>query len=155
MSDKTERAASKVRTAERRMVNEERQKAEKNAAIIAQERVEVQANLIINCSHRSNIFCQAENIVRAQDLVEQRKAEQTGDVFAKTRQAAIAADKAADKAAEVLRKRTERKKARVHLLEPAARQAAIAADKAADEAAEVLRKRTDDEAVTQRKKDRV
>ena len=56
MSDKAERAATKVRTAERKIVNEERQKAEKNAAIIAQERVEVQANLIINCSHRSNIF---------------------------------------------------------------------------------------------------
>ena len=48
----------------------------------------------------------------------------------------------------------EKEQARVHLQELAARQAAIAADKAADEAAEVLRKRTDDEAVTQRIKDR-
>ncbi len=49
----------------------------------------------------------------------------------------------------------EKEQARVHLQELAARQAAIAADKAADEAAEVMRKRSDDEAVTQRKKDRV
>ena len=59
----------------------------------------------------------------------------------------------------------DKEQARVHLQElaarqaaiaadKAARQAAIAADKAAVEAAEVLRKRTDDEAVTQRKKDR-
>ena len=52
MKKKAERAATKVRAADRKMVNEERQKAEKNAAIIAQERFEVQANLIINCSHR-------------------------------------------------------------------------------------------------------
>ncbi len=56
----------------------------------------------------------------------------------------------------------EKEQARAHLKELAARQAAIAADKAAiaadkaaDEAAEVLRKQTDDEAVTQRKKNRV
>ena len=45
---KAERGASQVRAADRRIVNAERQKVENGATILAQERVEVQANLIIN-----------------------------------------------------------------------------------------------------------